>query len=251
MKSHPQAEKKQSTRHLSARIIAISRLNQSTREAMFSLYNQYYEATAQEQFFTDLENKDQVIVLYDNEQQVRGFSTLKLFDYHYNEQHCQIIFSGDTIIHHKFWGDQSLAFSWLRWAGKVKALHPQRPLYYLLIVKGHRTYRYLQAFTHQYYPHWQQTTPTATKQLMNQLGKTLFSQYYQAEKGIIHFPTSHGQLRAQWAEPSVQALSRPEVQFFLQQNPDYRLGDELLCFTELCAANLRPLIRRVFVSGIQ
>jgi len=237
-------------RRLSARILDVSSLDADTIRAMFDLYMCYYEATTRELFSADLLAKDQVILLYDDTSILRGFSTLKLIDSQWNGQPYRVIFSGDTIVHHLFWGEQALAFTWIRRAGEIKAEQPNTPLYYLLIVKGHRTYRYLQAFTLTYYPHWKNVTPKFMQGLMDQLGERMFSQYYRHDKGVVHFSVSRGQLRPEWAEPSNEVRRRPEVQFFLKKNPGYRLGDELLCLTELCSDNLRPLSRRLFEAGM-
>jgi hypothetical protein len=217
---------------------------------MFGLYHQYYESTSWDIFLSDLLAKDQVIVLYDEAHVLRGFSTLKLIDFNLGKRPSRVIFSGDTIVHHYYWGEQSLAFSWIRRSGEIKAEQPDIPLYYLLIVKGHRTYRYLQAFTHSYYPHWQHATPQSVQGFMDQLGESLFSQHYRKDNGVVKYPASRGQLRPEWSEPQAKHLARPEVQFFLQKNPGYRHGDELLCITELCSDNLRPLPRRLFKAGM-
>lgn len=245
---HPDAFKQ--NRRLAAQVINVSTLTDQHCTSMFELYHQYYESTSQDRFLADLFAKDQVIILYDDSDILRGFSTLKLVRIQWNGMPCRVIFSGDTIVHHRFWGEQSLAFSWIRRAGEIKAEQPDTPLYYLLIVKGHRTYRYLQAFTHFYYPHWKNSTPVHMQGLMDQLGEELFSQHYRHDNGLIKFPVSHGQLRSEWAEPPQEVLARPEVQFFLQKNPGYRHGDELLCLTELSVENLRPLAQRLFEVGM-
>jgi hypothetical protein len=60
------------------------------------------------------------------------------------------LFSGDTIISHHHWGEQELAHAWCYFAGQIKRQCPELPLYWFLIVKGHRTYRYLPAFTRRF-----------------------------------------------------------------------------------------------------
>lgn len=237
-------------RRLTARVLPLSALTTTTRESMFTLYRHYYEATSRERFFADLATKDRVIAVYDPDQALRGFSTLKLIDEQWQGRPCRVLFSGDTIVHHRYWGEQSLAFTWIRQAGAIKAAQPDIPLYWLLIVKGHRTYRYLQAFARDYHPHWQQTTPASTQALMDHLGTRLFAAHYQTDSGVIRFPVSRGQLRPPWAEPRSEAEARPEVRFFLRRNPGYRDGDELLCLTELTADNLRPMARRLFTAGM-
>ena len=231
-------------------MVAIEALPDKIRASMFRLYHRYYEATSKERFLADLASKDEVLVLFDETDTLRGFSTLKRIECEWNERRCRVIFSGDTVVHHRFWGEQSLAFAWIRSAGAIKAEQPDDPLYWLLIVKGHRTYRYLQAFSLSYYPHWQKDTPALIQRLMDQLGTRLFGRDYKADRGVVCFPQSHGQLRPEWAEPPDEVMKRPEVQYFLKRNPGFRQGDELLCLTELDPDNLRPLARRLFEAGM-
>jgi len=240
-----------SGRQLRAEVLEVPTLPVQVIEEMFALYHSYYEATSPARFNADLQGKDKVILLYDESQALRGFSTLRLLECQWQGKPCRVLFSGDTIVHHRFWGEQTLAFNWIRLAGQIKAQQPVMPLYWLLIVKGHRTYRYLQAFSLRYFPHWKEQTPSAEKTLMDHLGERLFGDCYQPDKGVVHFAESHGQLRHEWAEPSLEIVHRQEVQFFLRSNPGYRQGDELLCLTELDAANLRPLARRVFEAGMK
>lgn len=237
-------------RRLEAQILPIRALTDGMRESMFGLYYRYYEATSRERFLADLAAKDEALILYDTADVIRGFSTLRLIECEWNGHRCRVVFSGDTIVHHRFWGEQSLAFNWIRRAGAIKAERPNAPLFWLLIVKGHRTFRYLQAFSRNYYPHWKADTPPDMQGLMDRLGADLFGEDYGCDKGIVSFPLSRGQLRPEWAEPPDEVMSRPEVRFFLHRNPGYRQGDELLCLTELTPENLRPLARRLFEAGM-
>lgn len=238
-------------RRLAAQVKEVHLLSQRVHEDMYGLYHKYYEATSRELFISDLHDKDQVILLFDDAGTLRGFSTFKLIEFQWRGMPCRVIYSGDTIIHHNYWGEQSLAFTWIRKAGEIKREQPDVSLFWLLIVKGHRTYRYLKAFSRRYFPNHRDTTPKAEKALMDWLGCRLFGDSYQSDHGVIHFPSSRGQLRAEWAEPSAEAQERAEVAFFLQNNPGYREGDELLCLTELTPDNLRPLAKRLFEAGMK
>jgi hypothetical protein len=40
------------------------------------------------------------------------------------------------------------------------------------------------------------------------------------------------------------------VQFFLERNPRFHAGEEMVCLTELSAENLRSFARRAFVRGL-
>jgi hypothetical protein len=59
-----------------------------------------------------------------------------------------------------------------------------------------------------------------------------------------------GQLKPDLAEVPSRLSSRPEVAFFLQRNPGYRNGDELVCLARLAPENLRSMVRSSFLAGV-
>ena len=190
-------------------------------------------------------------MLHDEAGAVVGFSSLAILNLEIDGRRLRAIYSGDTIIDRPHWGTQALAFAWLRFAGAVKAQVRDLPLYWFLIVKGHRTYRYLSAFSIDFYPHWQLPTPAWAQSVMTGLARRRFNDAYDAERGVVSFPQSRGHLKPAWAAIESEEASRPDVAFFLQSNPAYMRGDELMCLTELSSGNLRPLARRVFEQGAQ
>jgi len=234
---------------LSASIIEIPDITATDRRAMFQLYQRYYGGTSEEVFFSDLADKDYALLLRDDEDQVGGFSTLALLDD--DTPHAmRALFSGDTIVDRAFWGQQQLAFNWIRFAGQLKAQHPEVPLYWFLIVKGHRTYRYLSTFSIDYYPHHANPTPPATNDLMTRLARARFGGHFDAGSGLVKFPSARGHLQPEWARVPPQDAHKPEVRYFLERNPNYVSGDELVCLTELTLSNLRPLAKRIFLQGM-
>ena len=62
---------------------------------MYNLYAYYYDATNWERFFTDLSNKDYVILLWNEQQEIQGFSTLAVLEFEFERQLSRAIFSGD------------------------------------------------------------------------------------------------------------------------------------------------------------
>ena len=169
----------------------------------------------------------------------------------FNPEHLwnRSIYSGDTVIDRHHWGSQVLAFAWIQLAGREKARFPEAPLYWFLISKGPRTYRYLSTFSRCYWPHHARPTPEDLRGLMDELATRRFGADYDPRLGVVRFPESRGHLRADLAAVEDADRCRPEVAFFLRANPGYVRGDELVCLTELCANNLRPLAKRVFEKG--
>jgi hypothetical protein len=217
---------------------------------MFALFKQYYDAVNIEQFLRDLESKTIAILLQDSNGDLQGFSTLEILFFETGDGPALAIYSGDTIISHEHWGEQQLSYAWCYFAGQIKAQYPDLPLYWFLIVKGHRTYRYLPAFTRKFYPNYRQQTPPNMQKIVDQLATEKFGDAYQPDTGILHFPQSRGHLRAEWAELSDAAKSKPHVAFFLRTNPGHISGDELVCLTELCDQNMRFVSRTAFIEGM-
>lgn len=237
------------TRQLRPRVVTTNALAREDRLRMFEIYAAHYDGTSWQRFDADLAVKDLVLTVHDSAGVIQGFTTLRLIETSTDGAPAQAIYSGDTIIDRAHWGSQVLAFTWLRLAGAIKAAMPERPLYWFLIVKGHRTYRYLSAFSRIFYPHWDRATPAPAQRLMDQLAQEAFPGFYQSTRGIIQFPQSHGHLAPDLADISPNEARRADIAFFLARNPGYRRGDELVCLTELCADNLRPLARKQFLDG--
>lgn len=237
-------------KQLSATIDHVTSLEDRAIGAMFDLYDRYYDSTSRPLFEADLRNKDYVVTLREGSGALAGFSTLAVLESEIGGQSLRAIYSGDTIIDHAHWGTQALAFTWIRFAGTIKAWAPELPLYWFLIVKGHRTYRYLSAFSVDFYPRWDAPTPASTRGIMDVLARQRFGADYDAARGVVSFPHSRGHLKPRWAAIEATEAARDDVSFFLRSNPGYAHGDELVCLTELAPGNLRPLARRVFEQGL-
>jgi hypothetical protein len=235
---------------LHAQIREVHALGAEDKGDMYALFSQYYDSVSEGAFLADLSDKNHVFLLSDRSGQLQGFSTLAVLSHEHNGVARRAIFSGDTIIHHEHWGEHALAFTWIRFAGHIKAQHPRTPLDWFLIVKGHRTYRYLPVFSLRYYPAWSHPTPPETKAWMDRLAHMRFGEHYDPVSGVLRFPSSRGQLRGDWAKVSEEDCRRPEVRFFLERNPGYTRGHELVCLTELHEDNLKPLARRLFLQGM-
>jgi len=227
----------------------VADLEPSTRADMFKLYEMYYGGTSEKLFFEDLAEKQYAVILRDDDRTLQGFSSIKVWEEVFAGRRVRVMFSGDTIVHQDHWGQQALAFTWIHFSGALKSEAPETPLYWLLLVKGHRTYRYLRAFYRVFYPAHNRPTPPEAKALIDHLAGEKFGEFYNRDSGVVHFPESRGHLKADWAAIPEKDLRRPDVSFFLERNPGYTVGDELVCLTELSHENQNPLAARLFDAG--
>jgi hypothetical protein len=239
-----------SAERLRSRFVSVCDLDALTRDDMFRVFSAHYDLVSRSLFESDLAGKTEALILKDQCGRLVGFSTLQLWDEDFEGERLRILFSGDTIIDSACWGTQALAFNWIRRAGAIRAEAPERRLFWFLIVKGHRTYRYLPTFAIQFHPDWRQAGPPFLQRLAHHLGRRRFGEDYDAEAGVVHFAAPRGQLAAAVAEPDGREAARADVQYFLARNPNYRTGDELVCVCELCEGNLQPIARRVFRQGL-
>jgi hypothetical protein len=234
---------------LRSSVIAVQDLSPAVRQQMFHLMQRYYEGVAEAPFIADLGNKSEAILLHAETGELVGFSTLAVWRTQFRGQPLQVLFSGDTIIDQPHWGSPVFAASWLKLAARIKHQAPQLPLYWFLIVKGHRTYRFLDVFARTYYPSWQEPTPPDAAAFMQALAEQRFGSSYQPQRGIVHSTGHAYRLAPDWAKVPTKDQARPEVQFFLAQNPGFAVGDELVCLAEISAHNMPSFARRIFEAG--
>ena len=226
-------------------------LNEDDVAAMVRLFDNYYEGAAPTQFAQDLSGKTHVIELRDGDA-LCGFSTLCVYELAEVAGQLgpiRVIYSGDTIIDHAYWGEQTLALAFCRFAGTLKAADPDRPLYWLLISKGHRTYRYLHLFAHSYHPQHDQVATPSLERLAADVAQQRFGDAYDERLGLVRFGAAATRLRAQWQDERSARRPSPAIAYFLQRNPQHALGDELVCLCELAPSNLRSFALKAFQQG--
>jgi hypothetical protein len=225
----------------------VADITENDRKEITELYLCYFDGSDEAQVLSDLESKTEILLLYYEESLV-GFTTLQLYDFEWQDSLIQIIYSGDTVVHHAHWGQQALAFAWIANLGKLTRARPEVLLYWFVILKGHRTYKFLPAFGKSFYPHWS-IDRSDLKPLADALALEKFGSAYIPDTGIVKFAETRGHLNPRFAYPSEKEKSKEAVQFFLQKNPDYILGHELVCLCEISEDNMRPLTKRIFSRG--
>jgi hypothetical protein len=228
--------------------LRIDSLSESDRHAMYDLLKTHFEGTKLEVFQADLEQKNWVILLRDEQLEVlKGFSTLLMYQTEFAGEAINVVYSGDTITAPSAWSSLALPRGWIAGVKQLRQVYNQGRLYWLLICSGYRTYRFLPTFWREFYPRYDVPTPTSISALMNFLARTQFKQCYDESKGIVRFP--HPQVLQESSRGIPEnRLADPHVRFFAQKNPGHLQGDELVCLTEICQDNLTPAGERMWFS---
>lgn len=236
---------------LNGKIVAREDLTVAERDQMFHLMGDYYTNMDRTTFESDLAEKRWVILATDQETaQIRGFSTQTLVDVSHGGRRFRGLFSGDTIVHHDYWTRNPLAKLWGRLALLLIRREFAEPLYWFLITKGYKTYRFLPVFFHEFYPRHDLPTPRWARDLIDAFGHSKFPETYDPDSGIINMSLSGSFLKPGVADVSHGRLRDPDIRFFDARNPGHSRGDELCCIAPLTRENFTAAAYRVIGTDL-
>lgn len=227
------------------RLVRREDLTDAEREAMYGLFASHFEGVTRERFAADLTEKTWVLLLED-EGGLRGFSTLLLYESSPpGEGVCTVVYSGDTIVDPAAWRSSALSRCWIAAVRQLREKHPQGRLWWLLLTSGFRTYRFLPVFWKDFWPRWDAPTPPEAQARLDFLTREKLGDLYLEDERIVRFPQPQ-RLRGELGEVPEGRAADPHVAFFLEKNPGWREGDELVCLTEIAEENLTAAGRRMW-----
>lgn len=236
---------------LTSRVVPQSSLSSAQRRRMLALMHACYEGVDDERFFRDLDAKQFVIVLEDEDQQLQGFSTLLLREELLDGRVVDLVFSGDTVIDPAHWGSKALQTAFGTFCLQRKLLHPRRRLYWLLLSKGFRTYLLAVNYFPRTFPkRGAQPTPSLVA-FRDRVATSLWGDAYKPALELLHYDTPRDRVRAPLAPPPLSALQNLDVRFFLERNPHHDDGDELVCLVGLPLRDLLRALVRATSKAVQ
>lgn len=227
--------------NLSGKIVVRSALQPAEIEAMFCLMLTFYDDVDRDVFMKDLLDKDTCILLRNDSNEIVGFSTQKMMSFDIDGRMIYGVFSGDTIIHKDYWGSFELYTVFARHFFAYAERYDD--FYWFLISKGYKTYRMLPIFFNEYYPNRENATPDPVQSIMHGYAKRLCPEEYSDGTGVIAYRTVKDKLKKGVADITEKELRNQDIRFFLQANPNYAQGDDLVCIARLHLDNLKPRAR--------
>lgn len=234
-------------KHLNCKDLSASLCND-----MYILMQENYQDMSKVQFLQDLNKKQFVGLLFDDSDKLRGFTTFAVNPNECGTSSYSVLFSGDTIISPQYWGTIELIRGWCLSVASIMKSNQQVDWYWFLLSKGHRTFMYLPLFFKEYYPQLA-ANPSNQQLLFNQLETIAFSIYpelYQSKSGIIQFPIQGGELKKELAQATFDKAGKDQVKWFLEKNPGFYKGDELICLCKISPENMRGYAREFLVKNL-
>lgn len=108
---------------LYSKTVPVHQIDAVTFEDMWGLYATYYSDSTRSIFIRDFYEKDHVIVLRDiGDNSLQGFSTLHCFKTTVHKKPIMVLYSGDTIIDRRYWGQNALQKSFFKYIVKCRYL---------------------------------------------------------------------------------------------------------------------------------
>lgn len=227
---------------LTHHIVPVPQLDADAMERMFLLMRQYYGNVRREVFIRDLARKHGVLLVFDRDRRICGFTTYALYDRACDGRFVSVLYSGDTVIDDRYWG--SLSVTRLFTALLDDCLrHSAHDLYWFLLSKGVRTYQLLPLYFREFYPCYDRPTPRAAGELIHALARQQFGDRYDEAGGIVRFGTDGDYLRPDFDRP-LKTADHCHARYFLSINPGYRRGDNVPCLARISPANFQPIVSR-------
>lgn len=209
---------------------SIKTLNDIDIHKMYSIYKKYYSNTDLKIFKNDLLAKTGVFVIRDSTtNQLVGFSTVMEKDFIVDGKVAHGFFSGDTIIEEAYWGSRALQRAMFRYVIKFKLRHTTKPIYWILISKGFKTYLLLANNYYSYYPHPEHDNSNL-ESYVKAYCEQLFPEYYNSNTGLLDFGENYQALNSDVAPITDEMRAKSnKIAFFEKRNPTWVKGTELPC----------------------
>lgn len=212
-------------------------------ETMYELMDTFYDNMTRENFLNDLSKKDFCIVLRDEDGIIRGFSTQQIMHIPMDDELIHGVFSGDTIIHKDYWGSSELFKIFARSFFKYEEQYGD--FYWFLICKGYKTYRILPTFYKSFYPNCKEETPARIKAIMDAFGRYYSPEEYDERTGVLCYKGVKDKLKENVADVGPERLKDKNIAFFVEKNPGYVKGYDLVCITKLSMSNLSERMKKL------
>ena len=218
----------------STRVVHMSDLTAADVDAMYSLFEAYYQGTCRERFERDLERKEQVIVLTEpHSGAIVGFSTVRLLEPSELGERCRVIYSGDTVVAEPYWGSKALQRGFTQVLFRQRFRDPLTPLYWLLTTKGYRTYLLMTNYFPESYPRWERPTPRKVEALRRRIGRLRYGEDFDPERGVVVYKDPRDRLQSGVCHISQRDLRNAHIRHFVELNPNHAEGEELVCLARI------------------
>jgi hypothetical protein len=213
------------------------------KKAMYTLMTRYYDNLSFDKFIYDFEEKDDVIILVD-EGEIYGFTTIELKEMIIDGKSIIGVFSGNTIVDNEYAFQSELQKGFTRYIENMINKEKHREIYWFLICKGYKTYRYLSVYFNDYYPNKDKPTPIFEQKVMDRYAEDKYGKAYDKTTGVIKNTGINDFLKEGVATIDKRVKKNKVNVYFEKVNHNHFRGDELVCLAKFSDENLKRAFYR-------
>ena len=197
-------------RKLTARYRPLRAISVDDVERMHKLFSTIYENADVPTFLRDLSKKDGAILVRDKRtKEICGFTTIKKVPLWDGRRRAIGVFSGDTVLDPSCWGDRALKDAFTRHLLYLWLTSWGRPLYWLLISKGYKTYMLLVNNFVSYHPRPDGAVDPKLELLVRDYSEKLFPGKYDERRGVWASSRGWGRRSSASASPRPATPTSP------------------------------------------
>lgn len=222
----------------------IDELTPSDREKMFDIMQEHFLGLTRDKFSADLDEKNWVIRVNNESNEIQGFSTLKLMQQKIGDETVYGFYSGDTVLSMDAAGDPSWIAAWGEHVFSQADLLKPAKSYWILLSSSFRTYTIISSCFKKYLPDPLDENDPHLLQIMRGFIEQKFPDEYQADKNLVILNNAISYKDRETLKLNFDH-KRVATSFFFNANPNYQNGDMLGCMTEIIPNNLTKVGIRV------
>lgn len=240
---------KNNNKNISACFKKIKHISVPNLLEMHKVFVQYYHNADLNNFVTDMGKKTGVILLQDRDsKKIIGFSTWTELEIVKNGKKSIGIFSGDTVVEKRFWGNKELQKTFVKQLLKTKIKNPNTSVFWLLISKGYKTYLLLTNNFPKHYPSHKKNN-IKLESIVDDYCEQLYPSAYNKENRLLNFGNDYQYLKDDVAEiTSNMTKENLEIRHFTKLNPSWQQGTELPCVGEVSIYMMWNFMRKNMLS---
>lgn len=225
-------------------LITDNNLSESTKEAMWNIYHHYYHYD-KDSFMARIKRNNYYSFYVHNDELV-GFTGLKIDDAKVNSKNIFLIYFGQTIILNDFRGKSLIPLTGFKLFMMFWKKFLFSEMYFWADTLCYKPYLVFAKTLDEYYPSYQQATPKSVKSVIDYIGRTHYQDSYDATTGTVRKDINLVR------DPSsvITAYDRldPDIRFYEEANPDHPQGRGLITLGPGNAKNVKRLLCRYLKS---
>lgn len=226
---------------------AISACSAQEKDDFFRLLGHDFLGVTREDFERDFGEKEAVMILRteDEHGEIVGWSTLKILPLALPAPFNEVVmgvFSGDTVVLPQYRTSFGIGKELVNYFLDAYARFPDHKVYYTLTSKGWRTYKIMPFYFKDYAPRPDQPTTPFDQMVIDTFGRTKYPDNFDLATGLVSFGSQR--VRPGGVDAAPEHPDR-YAQYFLERNPDYLAGHELVCIGRITLDNFTGAARRL------